>query len=225
MVARAQTAVDLQQFLVGIIEARRAEPREDMITILANAKLEDEDRELTHGECLSILNQFLVAGHETTSSAFGWGMLLLCQNPEVQDELRDNEKLIKTFVEEALRLEAPVQGLPRLVTKDTELGGYALPAGSMVMLRYGAANRDERQFKAPDELNIHRPKAGSQLAFGAGVHFCIGAPLARQELNLGFATLLTMVVVPVLYATFYRDKPRESKTDKPEAIEPVITGV
>ncbi len=190
LVARAQTAVDLQQFLVGIIEARRAEPREDMITILANAKLEDEDRELTHGECLSILNQFLVAGHETTSSAFGWGMLLLCQNPAVQDELRGNEKLIKTFVEEALRLEAPVQGLPRLVTKDTELGGYELPAGSMVMLRYGAANRDERQFEAPDELNVHRPKAGSQLAFGAGVHFCIGAPLARQELNLGFATLL-----------------------------------
>ena len=108
MVSRAQTGVDLQQFLIGIVEARRAEPQEDMITILANSKLEDEDRLLTHGECLSVLNQFLVAGHETTSSAFGWGMLLLCQNPSVQDELRGNEKLIKTFVEEVLRVEAPV---------------------------------------------------------------------------------------------------------------------
>ena len=190
MVSRTQTGLDLQQFLIGIVEARRAEPQEDMITILANSKLEDEDRLLTHGECLSVLNQFLVAGHETTSSAFGWGMLLLCQNPSVQDELRGNEKLIKTFVEEILRLEAPVQGLPRLVTKDTELGGYALKQGEMVMLRYGAANRDERQFENPDELNIHRQKAGAQLAFGAGVHFCIGAPLARQELNLGFKKLL-----------------------------------
>ncbi len=73
-----------------------------------------------------------------------------------------------------------------MVTKDTELGGYPLPAGSMVMLRYGAANRDERQFAQPDSLQIDRPKAGSQLAFGAGVHFCIGAPLARQVLPLGF---------------------------------------
>ncbi|MDG2277932.1 MAG: cytochrome P450 [Pseudomonadales bacterium] len=192
MIARAQTAVDLQQFLIGIVEARRQTPQEDMITILANAKLEGEDRLLTHGECLSVLNQFLVAGHETTSSAFGWGMLLLCRNPVVQDEMRGNDKLIKTFVEEILRLEAPVQGLPRLVTKDTELGGFPLRAGELVMLRYGAANRDERQFEAPDSLDIHRAKAGAQLAFGAGVHFCIGAPLARQELNLGFKKLLAL---------------------------------
>jgi cytochrome P450 len=187
---RTQTAVDLQRFLIDLVDARRANPEDDMITILANSKLEDEDRLLTHGECVSVLNQFLVAGHETTSSAFGWGMLLLCQNPELQDELRGNAKLIKTFVEEVLRLEAPVQGLPRLVTKDTVLGDYSLKKGDMIMLRYGAANRDERQFKAPDEVDIHRKKAGAQLAFGAGVHFCIGAPLARQELNLGFASLL-----------------------------------
>ena len=190
MVERAQTALDLQKLLVRIVEDRRSQPQEDMITILANSRLEGEDRLLTHGECISVLNQFLVAGHETTSSAFGWGMLLLCQNPAVQDELRGNEKLIKVFCEEILRLEAPVQGLPRLVTQDTELGGYPLKAGDMIMIRYGAANRDERQFENPDVLNIHRPKAGAQLAFGAGVHFCIGAPLARQELNLGFKALL-----------------------------------
>ena len=191
MVRRAQLGVDLQQLLVRLIEECRRQPQENMISILANSKLEDEDRYLTHGECLSILNQFLVAGHETTTSTFGWGMLLLCRNPDAQRQLRDNPELTKTFVEEALRLESPVQGLPRLVTKDTELGGYPLKAGELIMLRYGAANRDERQFEEADTLDLHRKKAGQQLAFGSGVHFCIGAPLARQELTLGFPALLS----------------------------------
>jgi cytochrome P450 len=190
MVRRAQLGVDLQNLLVDVIEARRVNPKEDMISILATSKLEDEDRPLTHGECLSILNQFLVAGHETTTSTFGWGMLLLCQNPDAQSALRADPSLTKTFVEEALRLQAPVQGLPRLVTKDTELGGVSLKAGQQIMIRYGAGNRDERQFENPDELDLNRKKAGMQLAFGSGVHHCIGAPLARQELNLGFPTLL-----------------------------------
>lgn len=190
MLHRAQLALDLQNLLVSLVEARRREPAEDMITILANSRLEDEDRLLTHGEALSILNQFLVAGHETTSSAFGWGMLLLCRNPGLQAEIRGDAGRIRTFVEEALRMEAPVQGLPRLVTRDTELGGVPLAAGSLIMLRFGAANRDERQFEDPDQVRIDRKKAGMQLAFGSGVHHCIGAPLARQELNLGFAALL-----------------------------------
>ena len=114
----------------------------------------------------------------------------LCRQPELQDQIRGNPALIKTFVEEALRIEAPVQGLPRLVTCDTELGGYPLKAGSMIMLRYGAANRDERQFENPDQVDVHRKKAGMQLAFGSGIHHCIGAPLARQELTLGFPALL-----------------------------------
>ncbi len=190
MVRRAQLALDLQNLCVRLIEERRRNPQDDMITILANSKLGEEDRHLTHGECISILNQFLVAGHETTASAFSWGMLLLCKNPDLQNELRGNTELTKTFVEETLRMEAPVQGLPRLVTQDTELGGVALPAGSMVMLRYGAANRDGRQFEEPDTVDLHRKRAGAQLAFGSGVHFCIGAPLARQELNLGFPALL-----------------------------------
>ncbi len=138
----------------------------------------------------SILRQFLVAGHETTSSAFGWGMLALCERPELQDDLRAHPEKLRTFVEEALRRESPVQGLPRVVTRDTELGGYSLKAGDVLMLRYGAANRDERAFDNPDEIDLDRRKAGTQMAFGSGVHHCIGAPLARQELNLGFGTLL-----------------------------------
>lgn len=190
MVGRAELAVDLQQLLVALVDARRETPAEDMIGILANAVLEEEQRPLTHGEILSILNQFLVAGHETTTSAFAWGMLILCRNPDLQAEIRGDTARIRTFVEESLRLEAPVQGLPRLVTRPTELGGTALEPGSLVMLRFGSANRDEREFEDPDRVDIHRAKAGRQLAFGSGIHHCIGAPLARQELNLGWAALL-----------------------------------
>jgi cytochrome P450 len=186
---RMQYAVDLQKFLIDTANKRRKDPQDDMISILATARLEEEDRPLTDPEIISILNQFLVAGHETTTSTFGWGMLLLCNNPEVQEQLED-KKLVRSFVEETLRLEAPVQGLPRVVTKDTDLGGYALKKGDVLMLRYGAANRDERQFPDPDSLDIHRKNSGSQLAFGSGVHHCVGAPLARQELNLGFPALL-----------------------------------
>lgn len=194
MIHRGELALRLQELLVSLVEARRRTPQDDMISILANSELApvqgDPARLLSHGEALSVLQQFLVAGHETTTSAFGWGMLLLCRNPAIQSEIRGDAALVRTFVEEALRMEAPVQGLPRLVTKDTELGGFPLPAGSMIMLRFGAANRDERQFEAPDQVDVRRPKAGMQLAFGSGVHHCIGAPLARQELNLGFAALL-----------------------------------
>ncbi len=190
LLQRLQLGVDLQQLLIRLIEARRIEPFTDMITILANSKLEEEDRYLEHAEALSILNQFLVAGHETTTSTFGWGMLLLCQNPELQEKIRGDAKRVKTFVEEVLRMEAPVQGLPRVVTQDTTLGGYSLKAGDIIMLRYGAANRDERQFENPDEVNVDREKAGLQMAFGSGVHHCIGAPLARQELNIGFFELV-----------------------------------
>ena len=190
MVRRMQLELDLQRLMLRIYDERCESPRDDMISVLADSRLQPEGRSLTHGEVSSILRQFLVAGHETTSSAFGWGMLALCERPELQDDLRAHPEKLRTFVEEALRRESPVQGLPRVVTRDTELGGYSLKAGDVLMLRYGAANRDERAFDNPDEIDLDRRKAGTQMAFGSGVHHCIGAPLARQELNLGFGTLL-----------------------------------
>jgi cytochrome P450 len=117
-------------------------------------------------------------------------MRLLCENPELQDRIRGDEALVRNFVEETLRLEAPVQGLPRLVKKDTELGGVLLTKGDTLMLRYGAANRDERQFERPDDILLDRENPGAHLAFGSGIHHCPGAPLARQELNRGILALL-----------------------------------
>ncbi len=192
-VRRMQLELDLQRLMLRIYEERRAAPCDDMISVLATSRLQPDDRLLSHGEVSSILRQFLVAGHETTSSAFGWGMLALCERPALQDELCANPEKVRTFVEEVLRRESPVQGLPRVVTRDTELGGHPLKAGDVLMLRYGAANRDERTFDNPDEIDLDRQKAGMQMAFGSGVHHCIGAPLARQELNLGFAALLRRI--------------------------------
>lgn len=190
MIERAQTAVDLQNLLVRLVEERRSCPTEDMISILANSRLEDENRLLNHAEILSILGQFLVAGHETTTSAFGWAMLLLCRNPEIEQQIASDPKALAVFIEESLRLEAPVQGLPRLVTQDTQVEDYKLKAGEIVFLRYGSANRDERKFEDADQCNLQRKKAGAHFAFGAGVHACIGAPLSRQELQLGWTALL-----------------------------------
>ncbi len=190
MIERAQTAVDLQNLLIRLTEERRSSPTDDMISILANAKLENEDRYLDHPEIQSILNQFLVAGHETTTSAFGWGMLLICKEPEVQSRLARDPSTLQVFIEESLRLEAPVQGLPRLVTRDTEIEGCKLMAGEIVFLRYGSANRDEAKFEQSDMCKLDRKKAGAHFAFGAGVHACIGAPLSRQELSLGWKALL-----------------------------------
>lgn len=192
MIERAQTAVDLQNLLIRLTEERRSNPTDDMISILANAKLEDEDRYLNHPEIQSILNQFLVAGHETTTSAFGWGMLLLCKDPDLQARLASDPTTLQTFIEESLRLEAPVQGLPRLVTQDTEMEGYQLKAGDIVFLRYGSANRDDAKFENADICKLDRKKAGAHFAFGAGVHACIGAPLSRQELTLGWRALLDL---------------------------------
>ncbi|MGB0621485.1 MAG: cytochrome P450 [Myxococcota bacterium] len=188
-IRRAEVEADLQRYMVDLVESRRSDPREDMATVLAEARLDDE-RPLDPAEIWSILNQFLVAGHETTTSTFGAGMQLLCQQPGLEASVRGEEERIRAFCEETLRLEAPVQGLPRRVTRDTVLGETSLVEGDLIMLRFGAANRDERQFPAPDTVDLFRKNPGAHFSFGSGTHHCLGAPLARQELNRGFKALL-----------------------------------
>ena len=190
MLRRAKLSVELEKFMIELVEKRRSDPKDDLCSALGAARLEDEDRPFNSAEIWSILTQFLVAGHETTSSTFGFAMKLLCENPGLQDQIRGDERLIRVFVEEALRLEAPVQGLPRRVTRDTELGGVELAEGETLMLRYGAGNRDERQFPNPDVVDLDRTHPGAHLSFGSGTHHCPGAPLSRQELNRGILALL-----------------------------------
>ena len=186
---RVQLNHDLQKYFLAKCEERRRDPREDMLTILVQSQYEGE-RPLRDGEILSILQQFLVAGHETTTSALGAGMKLLLEHPDQLQLLRDDATLIPNFVEEVLRLSTPVQGLMRIATRDTQLGGVDMPKGTVIMLRYGAANRDEQVFDAPEQMDVCRGNANRQLAFGSGVHACVGAPLARQEMISAFEAII-----------------------------------
>lgn len=181
---------EFQHYFVDALDERRARPRDDLLSALLEVR-DDDGKPLDNAELLSIISQVLVAGNETTTNSLAAGMTLLIDNPEQQRLLREDPSRIPTFVEETLRLESAVQGLFRVVTRDTELGGYAIPKGARVMLRYAAANRDEARFACPHQLDVTRSNAGAHLAFGAGIHHCLGAQLARYEMIASFEALLS----------------------------------
>ena len=137
-----------------------------------------------------MLNQFLVAGNETTTKLIASSVRLLLDHPEQAEALRVDPSLIAGFVEEALRLEPPVQGLYRTATADTEVGGVPIKAGEHLMLVYAAGNRDEAKFAEPTTIDVDRPGLMSHLAFGHGEHFCVGSALARAEGRIAIEVLL-----------------------------------
>lgn len=187
----ARQVVTMQHFFKDQIDQRRANPRDDILTMLATGGNESGE-EIPMDELLSIVTiDLLASGNETTTAGIASGMLLLAEQPEVASELQDNPALIPNFVEEVLRLESPAQGMFRQVTQDIRVGDTDFKAGDVLSLRFGAANRDEEAFPHADKLDLHRPKAGNHLAFGIGRHHCVGAPLARQELITSFQVLLS----------------------------------
>lgn len=188
--AVARSVVEYQQYIKRVLDDRRRQPRDDMISDLANSVI-DDGRTLNDPEVLSIVQQFLVAGNETTTSSIAGGLLELIQCPDQMQRLRDDPAQIANAVEEILRMETPSAGLWRVVTCDTEFNGVAIPEGAMVMLRYHAANRDETVFDEPEQMNVCRRNASDHIAFGQGTHFCPGAMLARKEMNLAFSKLLS----------------------------------
>lgn len=185
----ARAIVAFQHYFVGKIEQLRVMPQDSIISDLAHARI-DDDRLLTHEELLSIIQQLLVAGNETSRATIAGGVVDLIQNPEQYKKLQEDPSLIPNAVEEILRLETPSCGLWRLATRDTELAGVAIPKGALLMVRFASANRDETVFEQPESMDICRHNAGDNLAFGKGVHFCLGAQLARKELTVAFAALL-----------------------------------
>jgi cytochrome P450 len=157
-------------------------------------KIEDPDngevRLLNMEELQSILQQLMVAGNETTTSAITGGMLSLIRNPEQMRDLQDHPEKIPNAVEEILRMESPSAGMWRVVKKDSEVHGVKIPRDALVMLRYHAANRDRALFEQPNDIDINRENADDHIAFGQGIHFCPGAMLARKEMNVAFTALL-----------------------------------
>ena len=140
---------------------------------------------------LGFAEQAVVGANETTQNALAMAMCAMIETADVEARLRADPDKIRTFVEECLRLHSPTAGMYRWTTQDVEMHGVTIPAGSTVHLRFAAANRDERHFEDPDRLDLDRKKAGSHLAFSHAIHHCLGAPLARLELNLSFEILLS----------------------------------
>jgi cytochrome P450 len=181
--------LEYQQYFAARLEECRARPRDDIISDLVRARL-DGERPLDVPECLSIIQQLLVAGNETTAASIAEGVLLLIENPDQLALVRDDPELVPNLVEEVLRLTTPTANMWRKAKETSALGGVEIPEGSMLLLRYASANRDETRFEDPDRFDVRRPNAGEHLAFGHGIHFCLGAMLARKEMNVAFRRLL-----------------------------------
>jgi cytochrome P450 len=181
--------VEFQHYFAARLAEVRAAPRDDILSDLVRARLEGE-RPLDTPESLSILQQLLVAGNETTAAAIAEGLLLLVQHPDELARVRSDASLLPNLVEEVLRLATPTASMWRKAKRDAVLGGVAIPAGSMLLLRFASANRDERRFPDPDRFDVRRANAGEHLAFGHGIHFCLGAMLARKEMELAFRAVL-----------------------------------
>ncbi|MXY46708.1 MAG: cytochrome P450 [Chloroflexi bacterium] len=178
---------DLYEYFESIIEQRRRKPEDDMITALLNA--EDEGDKLTHEELLSTLVLLLVAGNETTRNLIGNGMYALLKNPDQLQRLRDKPQMLDSAIDELLRYDSPVQLDGRLVHNDVEIAGQQISAGQRVLCAIGAANRDPAAFSQPDKLDIGRNEK-SHIAFGRGIHHCLGAPLALLEARAAFSYIL-----------------------------------
>lgn len=175
-------------YLKELVEVRRKHPEDDLITALVQAE-EAGDR-LNVSEMLAMMVLLLIAGHETTSNLIGNGMLALFQAPDQLERLRREPDLMASAIEELLRFSGPLEtATERFASEDIELAGAIIPRGEMVLTVLAAANRDPQMFANPDMLDIAR-KDNPHVAFGQGIHFCLGAPLARLEGQIGLATLL-----------------------------------
>jgi cytochrome P450 len=177
----------LSEYLSGIVDKRRARPRDDMISALL--AVEEGGDVLSHRELLIMCNLLLIAGHETTVNLIGNGLRALLSHPDQLERLRDEPDLIETAVEELLRFDSPVQLTGRVVSEDLEVGGVQMRPGHFVMVLLGAANRDPAQFPDPDRLDLAR-HPNQHLSFGRGIHFCLGAPLARVEGQVAIGSLV-----------------------------------
>ncbi len=190
----ARSLVEFQHYMKGLIDDRRANGGNDLLTDLVEARIEGETP-LIDPEIMSLMQQFMVAGNETTTSTLAGGLLQLIRNPDQMAKAKAaaggrDPKLLGNLVEEALRYETPTAGMWRIVKADTELGGVAIPGGAVVQLRYAAANRDPKKFPDPDKFDIERTNARTHLSFGKGPHMCVGNMLSRKEMLVAFDELL-----------------------------------
>jgi len=173
-----QSVAELTEFLRGMVARRRAEPKDDLLSALVMA--EDQGDSFSEDELYSMCILLIFAGHETTTNLIGNGILALLQNPEQLERLRRQPSLIDSAVEEIIRYDGPVQSSSRTALEDLQIGDKQIAKGDRISLTLGAANRDPARFSDPDRFDIERSD-GRHLGFGFGIHFCLGAALARME--------------------------------------------
>ncbi len=187
--------IEAQHYFQAIFERLRKEPNDTLLSDLVNTVIPEWGRPLTDEELhAEMMADTFVGGSETTTNALSGGVRLLIEHPEQWALLKsDPEKYLPVLVEEAVRLESPVQALFRTAGVDMTLHGVDIPAGSMISIRYAAANRDERIFEEADRFDLDRSDSRQHLGFGHGIHHCLGAPLARRELLHGFRAVVERI--------------------------------
>jgi len=185
--AMNQATEEIQEYLRTLIAEREKEPQEDFISNLIAAK--DQSDRLSQKDLLAICTLLFGAGEETTGNTIGNGMLALLQHPNQMEQLKREPTMIQSAVEEVIRYDSAIQMLTRIATDNLEIGNQTIKAGEKIVLCLGAANRDPAQFPNPDELNINREQ-NHHLAFADGIHYCLGAALARVETQIAINTLI-----------------------------------
>ncbi len=185
--AMNQATEEIQEYLRTLIAEREKDPQEDFISNLIAAK--DQSDRLSQKELLAICTLLFGAGEETTGNTIGNGMLALLQHPNQMEQLKREPTMIQSAVEEVIRYDSAIQMLTRIATDNLEIGNQTIKAGEKIVLCLGAANRDPAQFPNPDELNINREQ-NHHLAFADGIHYCLGAALARVETQIAINTLI-----------------------------------
>ncbi|QVQ51962.1 cytochrome P450 [Spiractinospora alimapuensis] len=194
--AATQALVDLHTYFTALIERRRRDPGEDLLSHLI--EVQDEGERLTRRELIATCTLLLFAGFETTVNLIGNGTLALVRHPEQRAHLRANPGAVPAAVEELLRWDAPIQLTARIPTEEIEVNGYRLAVGQPITLMIGGANRDPEVFDRPETLDLARDDARRHLSFAAGPHHCLGAALARMEAEIAFTTLLERLAGPRL---------------------------
>ncbi len=178
---------EIAEYLGSLLEERRRQPKDDLLTTLMASEIDGE--RLTREETLGFFQLLLVAGNETTTNLINNAMLTLIEHPGQLARLRADRALLPSAVEEVLRYRSPLQTVFRTTNREVDLHSQRIPAGKLVLPLIGSANRDAKHFEDPDRFDITRDP-NSHLAFGYGLHFCIGAPLARLEARIGLGDLL-----------------------------------
>jgi cytochrome P450 len=188
--AAARDILEFQHYFVDKMDERRKSPEDDILSKVVNASIDDE-KSLDNAECLSMLSQILVAGNETTAASLTEGMWLLINNPD-QYALVQNDpsvEMISRLVEEVLRVSSPSANMFRRTTREVELHGVTIPENSICFARFASANQDDEQFEDALRFDVMRENLKDHVAFGKGVHHCLGAALARREMNCGFKAI------------------------------------